>query len=107
MVREASRFEAIPRGAIMAELVDDSVAHRCLRHTQCGIGGVNPFAFATPTIHRFCGKACGQAGGGRREGACSRASRWIARVLSSEPVARAAMQCAAVQAPVWRAIVVQ
>ena len=107
MVREASRLEAIPRGAIMAELVDDSVEHRCRRQTQCSIPGVNPFAFATPTIHRFCGKACGQADGGRREGACSRASRWIARVLSSDPAAMAAMLCAAVQAPVWRAIVVQ
>jgi hypothetical protein len=107
MVREASRFEAIPRGAIMAELVDDSVVHRCRRQTQCSNAGVNPFAIAAPTIHRFCGKACGQADGGRRESACSRASRWIARVLSSEPMARAAVRCAAVQAPVWRAIVVQ
>jgi len=45
----------------------------------------NEFADAPRTIHCFCGKACGQARLGRREGACFRAPRWIARVLSSAP----------------------
>src|SRR5258706_4357891 len=49
---------------------------QCFRAADC--------ASARRTIHCFCGKACGQTAAARREGACFRAPRWIARDLSNE-----------------------
>ena len=107
MVREASRGVAMRRGAIMAELVDDAAWRRHLQPPRRSIGATKKLSDGPRTIHCFCGKACGQACLGRREGACSRASRWIARVLSSEPMWMRAMPRGAAQAAKRRAIVVR
>lgn len=91
----------------MAELVGDSLWVRCSASTRRSIGAANEFADAARTIHRFCGKACGQAGVGRRGSACFGASRWIARVLSSEPMPMMALRPAIAEATSRRAIVVR
>ena len=106
-MREVSRFEAMQRGAIMAELVDGSMPHRCCQRTRCSIDAANDCARAAGTIHCFCGKACGQAVPARREGACFRAPRWIARVLSTGATLMITARCTAAAAAVRCAIVVR
>lgn len=91
----------------MAELVDDSVPRRCAERTQHSVGAANEFANRPRTIHRFCGKACGQARVGARGSACFRAPHWIARVLSSEPLWMPALWRITTQQTVRRAIVVR
>jgi len=107
MVREASRGAAMQRGAIMAELMDDAAWRGPLRPPRRSIGATKKFADVARTIHRFCGKACGQDGAGRREGACAGASRWIARVLSKGRLSVRATPRSATRAPRRRAIVVR
>ena len=86
MVREASRFDAMRRGAIMAELVDDPVLRRCRRRRAAASVPRERIRRCAPNNPLLLWKSlwASRASAAAR-GACFRAPRWIARVLSSGP----------------------